>query len=96
MKRFLRPSLAACAFALASLSIAGATSRPYDPFFAGQATVADFGAGTRPFGNAAADFDKDGKVDLVVGRALGQVSILTGNGDGTFAAATTYRGSRPP
>lgn len=58
---------------------------PWDPFFASQATVADFGPATRPFGIAAADYDGDGHVDLVVGRTTGNVAFVRGNGDGTFA-----------
>lgn len=69
---------------------ATAVTVPYDPFFANQATVADFGAATRPFSVAAGDFDEDGHVDLVVGRTTGNVAFVAGNGDGTFAAPVAF------
>lgn len=62
----------------------------WDPFFAKPAVVADLGANTRPFGLAAADFDGDGAVDLVVGRTTGNVAFVAGNGDGTFAAPVVF------
>ena len=45
----------------------------------------------------AADFDGDGKIDLATANVdANTVSILAGNGDGTFRAATDYMvGSRP-
>jgi hypothetical protein len=63
----------------------------YDPFFAQQATAADFGVTTRPWGVAAGDFDETSPaVDLVVGRTTGNVHFVKGNGDGTFAAPTQF------
>ncbi len=53
--------------------------------------------GTLPTCVKAADFDGDGKLDLVIGRdnAAG-LAILLGNGDGTFQPATNLTaGSRP-
>jgi hypothetical protein len=46
----------------------------------------------QPFSSAAADFNGDGKLDLVVGShpAATTLSIRLGNGDGTFQAATDY------
>lgn len=45
---------------------------------------------TLPGPLAAADFNGDGKLDLVVGSsANGVLAILPGNGDGTFGTATT-------
>ena len=60
-------------------------------------TPVDYDAGPNPFDVIAADVDGDGKLDLVV-KGIAQpgvsggatVSILKGNGDGTFAAPITY------
>jgi hypothetical protein len=59
-----------------------------------QAAV-DYGAGDQPTSVAAADFNGDGKLDLVVGNPVGSIgpnsiSILLGNGDGTFQAPLNY------
>ena len=48
-------------------------------------------AGLRPNGLAVDDFNLDGKADLVVGISDGtNVSVLLGNGNGTFQPAVTY------
>jgi FG-GAP-like repeat len=61
--------------------------------------AASANAGLNPATLAAADFNGDGKLDLAVGNyssgnasglGPGTVSILAGNGDGTFAAPVTY------
>jgi hypothetical protein len=74
-----------CAVATATHWVAAGVTPPWDPFFAAPEVVANFGAGTRPFGVAAADFDGDGRVDLVIGRTTGNVAFAKGNGDGRFA-----------
>jgi hypothetical protein len=59
-----------------------------------------FAVGGGPFGVAAADLNSDGKLDLVAVSPnypnLGILSVLLGNGDGTFKAPVTYPlGSTP-
>src|SRR5262249_43621556 len=52
--------------------------------------------GNRPLAVAVADLNKDGKLDLVTANDFGNsVSVLLGNGNGTFAPRTDYStGSR--
>jgi hypothetical protein len=56
-------------------------------------TAVNYATGTNPYSVVAADFDGDGKTDLAVansnvsGTGVGNISILAGNGDGTFRAA---------
>ena len=54
----------------------------------------DFGTGSNPFTVAVGDFNDDGKLDLAVvndpGPSASTVSVLLGNGDGTFGAKTDF------
>ena len=50
-----------------------------------------YGAGTVPYSVAVGDFNGDGKLDLAVANeGSNNVSVLLGNGDGTFQAAVNY------
>jgi hypothetical protein len=58
-------------------------------------TASTDGVGTSPASVAVGDFNGDGKPDLAVSNegvsgARGTVSVLLGNGDGTFGAQQTY------
>ncbi|MBK9386008.1 MAG: VCBS repeat-containing protein [Planctomycetes bacterium] len=48
-------------------------------------------SGSRPSTNEGADFNGDGRIDLVVGDLLGDsISVLMGNGSGGYGPAQTY------
>jgi hypothetical protein len=58
----------------------------------------DYSVGTGPYSIAVGDFDRDGKLDLVVANypVDDTVSVLLGNGDGTFKPQVTYAVGRQP
>ncbi|PYJ96801.1 MAG: VCBS repeat-containing protein [Verrucomicrobia bacterium] len=65
----------------------------------------NYGAGTNPVSVAVGDFNGDGKLDLAVAnqgatpvsnQSRGTLSVLLGNGDGTFQAAVNYDAGTGP
>jgi len=55
------------------------------------APPASYTVGTNPFDGALGDFNGDGKPDLAVANnTTHNISVLLGNGDGTFGAKTDY------
>ena len=58
----------------------------------------DYPVGTGPYSVAVGDFNRDGKLDLVVANypSVFTVSVLLGNGDGTFQSQVTYPVGRQP
>lgn len=60
-------------------------------------TQQTFATGNTPNAATVADFNGDGKQDLAIPNSIDNtISILTGNGDGTFNSQQTYAtGARP-
>lgn len=82
---------------LTCLIFAAATTFAQAPPPASFVAKADFPLGQSLYGVAVADLNADGKPDLVVSNGgSNNVSVLLGNGDGTFQAAVNYPvGSNP-
>ena len=74
------------AFALVSVLCAwAAPSRASISF-----TRADLEVQSNPWSVAASDFNRDGRLDLAATSVEGLVSVLLGNGDGTFGARANF------
>ena len=66
-------------------------------FTAVQPTGSPYTVGTSPYGIASGDFNGDGFADIVTGNYnAASVSVLLGNGDGTFKAAVSYAAGGDP
>lgn len=69
------------------------TARPAPAF----RPPSDFDVGNNPYTPVVADFDGDGRADIAVANFYaGSVSVLLGNGDGTFQPRQDYATDRDP
>src|SRR5207237_5072267 len=69
----------------------GAVSLLFWLTFPSPALAGDFAVGTSPYSVAMGDFNGDGHLDLAVANGgSNDVSVLLGNGDGTFRAARNF------
>ncbi len=65
-------------------------------------TATNYGVGHQPSGIVVGDFNGDGKLDVAVANQQGgvgnngSVSVLLGNGDGTFGTTTNYSAGSAP
>ncbi len=89
-------------WALVCLALAG-TSHPGYAASASFAPAKNYAVGTNPLGVAAGDFNGDGHMDLAVANSGdpnanddGGISILLGNGDGTFQPANNLTVGKNP
>ncbi len=68
-----------------------------DGTFRPHSASTDFSAGSSPKGIVAADFTGSGNLELVVADSgASQLSVLLGNGDGTFASPVTISSGKAP
>ena len=86
---------AVCVAGALLAAAAGGTVSAQCPF--SFATRVNYGAGAEPYSVAVADFNADGRPDLAVANfTSNNVSILLGNGNGTFQAAVNYAAGTSP
>src|SRR6266478_8010713 len=86
---FPSPKLAAVITSVLLLSLTTSAGVSFGP-------PVNYPAGRSPWAVASVDLNNDGKLDLVVTNDIGgnfrsTVSVLLGNGDGTFQPALTYK-----
>src|SRR5215471_13038911 len=80
-----------------TMVLAGLTAFRPAAFAGGFATVKTFNVGTDPQSVAVGDFNGDGHPDMAVANfSTNNVSVLLGNGDGTFRAAVNYATGHSP
>jgi hypothetical protein len=90
------PSLVRPTVALASL-VRPTLERLEDRTVPGFLGPVNYAVGSNPLAVATGDFNGDGRADLVTANSdKGSVSVLSGNGDGTFQAARTFRAGVAP
>jgi uncharacterized repeat protein (TIGR01451 family) len=92
MKRRHRRTIPLTIFFLLAL-----VGRPADVAAVDFAAPKSYPVGTSPAAIAVGDFNGDGKMDIAVAnRGSNNVSILLGNGDGTFQAAVNFDAGNSP
>jgi hypothetical protein len=82
-------------FAITVLLLSVIVDRP-SAFAVEFSSPVSYSVGTFPYDIVTADFNEDGKLDLAVANSGGtNISVLLGNGDGTFESAVNYDAGAP-
>src|SRR5207248_1874764 len=77
-----------------SVLLNGCNASCFSPAFS---SAASYGAGNDPSAVAVGDFNRDGKLDLATANYnSANVSILPGNGNGTFGLPTSFAAGTDP